>query len=78
MSRDVGARYQTAADVARDLHAFLDGRAPAAATARTERTIPLVDGRTGETVTSIPARDGTVVALTVRDGRLHVVNPSPS
>jgi eukaryotic-like serine/threonine-protein kinase len=80
MSRDVAARYQTAADLSRDLQAFLDGRAPAAAARRADAggTIDLVDGRTGATIAAIPARDGTVVVLTVRDGRVHVADPSSS
>jgi serine/threonine protein kinase len=80
MSRDVQARYQTAADLSRDLQAFLDGRVPLAAAAdvRPQGTIDLVDGRTGATITSVPARDGTVVVLTVRGGRLHVTDPSPT
>jgi serine/threonine protein kinase len=80
MSRDVTARYQTAADFSRDLQAFLEGRPTAAAAAggRAESTIDLVDGRSGATIATIPARDGTVVVLTVRDGRLHVTDSSPA
>jgi non-specific serine/threonine protein kinase/serine/threonine-protein kinase len=77
MARDVAVRYQSAADLAVDLRGFLQGRLPSPApVAGPDGIIPLVDGRTGATVATLPACDGTVVILTVRDGRVEVVDPS--
>jgi serine/threonine protein kinase len=76
MARDAEARYQTAADLAVDLRRFLQGHAPAAAPqVPTAGTIEVIDGRSGATVATIPAREGAAVVLTVRDGRLVVEAP---
>jgi serine/threonine protein kinase len=73
MARDVTARYQTAEDLALDLRGYLHGRPPVAAPAPPDGDIPLLDGRTGATIATLRSLDGSVVTLTVRDGRIEVV-----
>lgn len=76
MARDLTARYQTAADLARDLGAFLEGRRLAAApAAASDDAIELLDARTGAKVASIPAREGSVVVLTIRNGQVVIADP---
>jgi eukaryotic-like serine/threonine-protein kinase len=76
MAREAGVRYQTAADLAGDLHAYLEGRPPAPAPAAAGKgTIELIDARTGAPVATMPAREGAVLVLTVRNG---VVIAEPS
>jgi eukaryotic-like serine/threonine-protein kinase len=77
MARDTAVRYQSAADLAVDLRGFLQGRQPSPAPlASGEGTIPLVDGRTGITVATLPIREGAVIVLKVRAGRVEVVDES--
>jgi serine/threonine protein kinase len=73
MAREARERYGAASDLAFDLRRFLQGHGPAAAPrAQTAGTIDLIDARTGASVISIPAREGTTVLLTVRNGRVVV------
>lgn len=75
LARDVRGRYQSASDLATDLRGYLLGRAPRAFPALAETgTIPVVDGRSGVTVATLPDREGAGVVLTVRDGRLVPTN----
>jgi len=77
MARDVAVRYQSAADLAVDLRGFLQGRQPSPApVTRADGSIALIDARTGSTVATLPAREGAVVVLTVRGGRVEVVEES--
>jgi len=74
MARDVMVRYQSAADLAVDLRGFLQGRQPSPAPVTgADGSIALLDARTGSTVATLPAREGAVVVLTVRGGRVEVV-----
>ena len=76
MHRDVNARYQTAEDLAHDLRGYLHGRQPSPAPAAIDGRVTLLDGRTGATVATIPLREGAVIILTVRDGRVEVFDQS--
>src|SRR5262249_21422556 len=67
MAREASARYERASDLAFDLRRFLQGHGPAAAPRpQASGTIDLIDARSGASVISIPAREGTTVVLTVR------------
>jgi serine/threonine protein kinase len=77
MARDVTVRYQSAADLAVDLRGFLQGRQPSPAPVTgADGSIALLDARTGSTIATLPAREGAVVVLTIRGGRVEVVDPS--
>lgn len=76
MARDIHGRYQAAADLAIDLRHVLEGRALTVTPPALDGTIDLVDGRTGAHVVTIPAREGAVVVLTVRNGRVEATGPS--
>jgi len=78
IARDVRERYQSASDLATDLRGYLLGRAPRTfPDVAPSGTIPLVDGRTGATLGTLPNREGAAVLLTVRDGRV-VITDVPS
>ena len=78
MDRHVATRYQCAADLSSDLRAYLEGRPLSQRHAAEKEGIPLLDGRTGAHVATLPPRDGAVVVLTVRDGRVVVVESLPA
>jgi hypothetical protein len=71
MSRDVAARYQTAADLAADLEAFLEGR-PAAASPQPSAAVDLasLQPRDAPSLTRLP--DGRCVVIWA-DGRVEFV-----
>ena len=77
LARDMRVRYQSASDLAADLRGYLLGRAPRSfPDVAPGAAIPLLDGRTGATVATLPDREGAAVVLTIRDGRIVVSNES--
>jgi serine/threonine protein kinase len=76
MSRAVDSRYQTAAELAKDLQRYLEGRPPTAAPPAgagsdgAAGTFEIIDTRTGSIVATFRAGDGPLVALALAlDGR---------
>jgi len=77
IARDVSARYRSASDLAFDLRRFLEGHGPTATPrVRTDGTVDLIDSRSGASIATVPLREGATVVLTVRDGRIVVVESS--